>query len=122
MVNDLVGRNHEVFPTIASLVESFEDLHRALEGLLAVFELARLLDRSARETLLPDPQAPSPFYRYGAGADQGRCALPDCQRPLPPRSGRSRPSRYCSARCRELDHFRLRCLQVAASASERNIA
>ncbi|MHB1504909.1 MAG: hypothetical protein ACYCTL_12340 [Acidimicrobiales bacterium] len=107
---------------IESLIESFEHLHWALEGLLAAFQLVDLLDCSLLETLLPDPGVLPPCSEDAAGVTPGRCALVGCQHPLPSSSGPGRPPRYCSARCRELDHFRRRCLQVAASASERHIA
>lgn len=106
-----------------SLIESFEHIHWALAGLLASFQLADLLDCSVLESLLPDPGVLPPCSEDAAGnLVPGRCALVDCQHPLPSRSGPGRPPRYCSARCRELDHLRRRGLQVAASASKRYFA
>ncbi len=106
----------------ASLVEGLENLHQALEALLAVFERASLLDRSVLETLVHDPRTLPPFKGDGAVVAPDRCALPDCRRPLPPRSGPGRPRRYCSPRCRELDHLHRSSLQVAAEERRRLIA
>lgn len=108
---------------IESLIESFEHIHWALAGLLASFQLADLLDCSVLESLLPDPGVLPPCSEDAAGnLVPGRCALVDCQHPLPSRSGPGRPPRYCSARCRELDHLRRRRLQVAAEERKRLIA
>jgi len=48
----------------------------------------------------------------------GRCALADCSRPLPPRSGPGRPRRYCSVRCREQAHLQRKILLAADSAAQ----
>lgn len=106
----------------ASFTKSLELIHQALEALLAVFESSSWLGRSVLKALLPDPRALPAFDMDGIGVVPGRCALPDCQRPLAPRSGPGRPRRYCSAPCRELDHFRRRRLQVAAEERKRLIA
>jgi len=101
-----------------ALLRRLKSLLLTLDALVLVLDVADLLEASLLDRLVPNPQAPLSSQEHTTTVAPGRCALADCSRPLPPRSGPGRPRRYCSVRCREQAHLQRKILLAANSAAQ----
>jgi len=101
-----------------ALLRRLKSLLLTLDALVLVLDVADLLEASLLDRLVPNPQAPLSSQEHTTTVAPGRCALADCQRPLPPRSGPGRPRRYCSVGCREQAHLQRKILLAANSAAQ----